>query len=161
AGNVGQGGTANMANGDTLLRNLSVMRGSATGAAPLTITLPTPACAPRGYSYTISGPNMGDYSVSPANGTLNDGASATPTVTVRPTGTGERQATLTVTDNGGFSRDYSLLARGIARLAWGGNAGQGGTANVMSGDTLLNGSKVTYGTSRTFTPLIVENINVD
>lgn len=161
AGNVSQGGTVNMTNNDLILTGASVMRGSAMQYTPFTISLPAPACASRNYTFSISGTAAGDYSISPSNGVIGANGSVTPTITFRPQGIGIREATLFVADDNGFSRSYLLRAQGVTRINWTGNTAQGGTPGVADGDTILNGSQVTFGTSKTFTPLTIENINLD
>lgn len=163
-GNVPQGGTVNMAEGDTLLANLQVVRGSQGQRTPFTLyngTQTLSACATRTYTYTIGGTYANDYTITPANGSLTNGSSTIPTITFRPSGTGVRDATLRVTDNAGLSRTYRLRGIGTTRIRWSGNIAQGGTTQVLSGDTLLNGTKVRFGTAGTFYPLTIENFNLD
>lgn len=163
-GNVAQGGTTNMAEGDTLLRGFQVMRGSAGQTMPFTAyngNAILSACGTRNYTFTIDGPHASDYSITPTSGTLVNGSSVIPTITFRPGDVGLRRATLRVTDDGGLNRTFELHGTGVTRIAWTGNIAQGGTGTVASGDTLINGTQVTFGTVGTFTPLTVGNINLD
>lgn len=163
-GNTDQGGTTNMADGDFLLEDFHVMRGSSGGQMPFTIfngdrTLD--ACETRSYSYSIGGPHGGDYSISPANGVLVNGTSGMPVITFTPGGTGVREATLTVSDDAGLSREFKLMASGDTRIRWSGDIAEGGTTNVEDRDTVLNGVRVKFDSSKTFRPIIIENINSD
>ncbi|MGE3800498.1 MAG: hypothetical protein AB7H80_05715, partial [Candidatus Kapaibacterium sp.] len=161
AGNTLQGGTAGMIDGDTLFAGRQVMRGSKATYTPFTISQAAEACANRIYTYTITGPNASDYAISPITGTLLPKESSTPTVTFTPQGVGIRTATLNVRDNNGFNRSYLLQAQGLTRINWVGNVAQGGTANLLNGDTILNFRKVPFQTSETFTPITIQNINTD
>lgn len=161
-GNQAQGGTAAMANGDSLLKGLMVQRGSTGAFQPLSITLGLgdyPACASRVYTYTISGTNASDYSITPSTGTIASGQTLTPTVNFTPSALGIRTATLVVTDNNGFSRSYTLVAQGTTRVGYTGDLAQGGTAAMASGDTLMNGIKVDRLFFQDFTPFTVANTN--
>lgn len=163
-GNTNQGGTRNMADGDSLLVDFRVMRGSSSGQMPFTVfngdgTLN--ACETRTYTYTIGGPYGADYSISPSNGVLVNGTSHTPVITFRPGGTGVREATLTVSDDAGLSREFKLMAAGVTRIQWSGDLAEGGTPNVEDRDTVINGLQVEFGSSKTFRPIIIEDINLD
>lgn len=163
-GDLKNGGTSTMKEGDSLLVGKSAMRGSANSFQPFTIdngTKASPACATRSYSYAISGVYGGDYSITPINGSLSDGSTATPTITFRPSGTGLRPAVLTVTDDAGLRRNFALHGTGLTRVGWSGDITQGGTPKVLDGDTLLNGTRVEFGTSGSFRPLVVTDINTD
>ena len=163
-GNIQNGGTAGMSDGDSLLVGFHVMRGSARGTGPFTLRNGNPtlsACDVRSYQFTISGANAGDYSISPTSGTLGKGESVTPTITFRPGALGLREATLRLTDDAGLAVEYKLHGTGITRIGWDGNEAQGGTANVLDGDTLINGIHVEFGSVGTFQPLILTDINND
>jgi hypothetical protein len=159
AGSIAQGGTTAMNNGDSLLTGKQVQRGNNQTFQPFTISNSTSGCATRTYNYAISGANAADYQISPTSGTLIVGATSTPTLTFTPSGLGKRVATLTVTDDNGFSRSFPLAGVGTTRITWIGNIAQGGTALVKNGDTLLNGLKVTRKGSQTFTPITIQNFN--
>ncbi len=163
-GNLLQGGTSAMADGDSLLVGFNVMRGSNAQRMPFTVyngNKTLNACATRTYRYAIGGAYASEYSITPGNGTLTNGSSSQPIITFTPGGTGLREATLTVTDDAGFSREYKLHGSGVTRINWRGDLSQGGTTNVLDQDTLINALQVEFGTSKTFTPLTIEDINVD
>ncbi len=163
-GDLVNGGTSTMKEGDSLLIGKGVMRGSASSFQPFTInngTKASPACATRTYSYAISGVYGGDYAITPTNGSLKDGGTATPTITFRPSGTGLRPAVLTVTDDAGLRRNFALHGTGLTRVGWSGDITQAGTPNALDGDTLLNRTQVEFGSSRSFRPLIITDINTD
>lgn len=162
AGSTAQGGTATMVNNDSLLKGYQVQRGSTGTRQPFTISLGTltnQACANRPYTYTISGINAADYSINPASGTLSDQQTATPTLSFSPNGTGIRTATLTVADNNGFSRNYTVVGQGTTRVGYTGNLAQGGTTTMASGDTLMKGIKVDRLFFQDFMPFTVANTN--
>lgn len=161
---IQNGGAAGMEDGDSLLVGYQVMRGSAGQIRPFTLRNGNQilsACDVRNYQFTISGANAGDYSISPTNGTLGKGGSVTPTITFRPGALGLREAILRVTDDAGLAIEYRLHGTGITRIGWDGNEAQGGTANVLDGDTLINGLHVEFGSIGTFRPLILTDINND
>lgn len=158
-GNVAQGGTSTMASGDVLLDGQQSAIGEGISLTPLTISngLSRTACATRSFTYTVSGPNASEYVVTPGSGTLLNGASNTPTLTFSPKGLGQRTATLTVIGDGGFNRSYTLRGEGIPRISWIGNALDGGTDGIASGDLLLQGVEVRRTTSRDFRPMTIAN----
>lgn len=161
AGNVAQSGTAAMNNGDSIFVGQQVQRGNNRTYQPFTISMGSTPCSPVSYSYTFSGANAGDYSITPASGPIGGSGTNTPTITFTPSGIGVRSATLTVADNQGFSRTYKLFGQGTTRIRYSGNVAQGGTTNVNSGDTLLVTKIVTRKTSQSFTPLSLLNFNTN
>ena len=161
AGNTLQGGTSAMAAGDTLFKNMQVQRGNSQAYQPYTVTNGALACNTRTFGYSITGPNAGDYQISPTTGSLAASNSNTPTLTFTPGGTGIRTATLTIVDDNGFNRAYLLRASGTTRIQWTGNVAQGGTSGVANGDTLLSSKIVVRKTSQGFTPITITNTNAN
>ena len=161
AGNTGQGGTAAMANNDVIFSGMTTQRGNSTAYQPFTVTNPSNACASRTYTYTLGGANANNYQLSNTSGSLAGSQTSTPTITFTPSGLGVRTATLTVTDDNGFSRTYTLSAQGSTRINWIGNIAQGGTATVASGDTLMSNISVQRLGSGNFTPVTVSNFNTN
>ncbi len=162
AGNTLQGGTAGMANNDNLLANYSVQRGNAGVRQPFTTSLGTatnPACFAMNYSYSITGSSASEYAITPASGTLNSQQSVTPTLTFTPNGVGLRPATLTVTDNNGFSRVFNLQGVGTTRVQYTGNVAQGGTATMANNDILMSTIRVDRLFTQNFQPFTVANTN--
>jgi hypothetical protein len=163
AGNTAQGAqTANMANGESMFSSVSVQRGSSASFTPFTITNPANACGTRTFTYTITGPASGDYSITPPSGSLTATQSNTPTVTFTPQGTGTRSATLTVSDNGTvpFQRSYALSATGTPRFFVTGNTAQGGTVAMNNGDTIMSAVNIYHGTCQNYTPFNLVNTNI-
>lgn len=141
-GNVSQGGTSAMGTGDSLLKGRQQQRYVSGGYTPFTITFPA-ACVSRKYNMSIGGAAAGDYTLSTTSGVILAGQTFTPTLTFRPTNTGIRSATLTITDDNNFSRTFILVGQGTTRLTWTGNTAQGGTSGLVTNkDTLLNNSRV-------------------
>lgn len=159
AGNTSQGGTTQMADGDALLVDQQSVVGEGLPRNPFTIVngLTQSACDVRTYSYTLSGPNAAEYSIAPTGGSLGIGASATPTIIFTPAGLGERTATLTVADDAGFRRSYTLKGEGIPRIYWISNVSQGGTALIADGDELLQGVEIRRNSSQDFRPITIRN----
>ena len=163
-GNLAQGGTTGMADGDSLLVGVNVMRGSSAQRMPFTVfngNKALNACATRTYTYTIDGPYASEYTITPVNGSLPNGSASDPVITFTPGGTGLREATLTVMDDAGLRREFKLHGSGLTRISWKGNLTEGGTPNVLDQDTLINALQVEFGSSKTFTPLTIEDINLD
>ncbi len=159
SGDPAQGGTTVMADGDKLLSGTKIQVWTSQGYQPFTIYLDPDPCSARGYTFSISGANPGDFIISPTSGKIGADSKVTPTVTFAPTAIGIRTATLQVTDDNGFSRSYTLEAEATPRLIYIGNVASGGTASVASGDTLINGIKVTRLAWQDFMPLTVSNTN--
>lgn len=162
AGNTAQGGTTTMATNDSLLKGYQVQRGSTGTRQPFNINLGLgtyPACASRVYTYSLSGANAADYSITPSTGTIASGQTLTPTISFTPSSLGIRTATLIVTDNNGFTRTYTIVGQGTTRVGYTGNLAQGGTAAMASGDTLMKGIKVDRLFFQDFMPFTVANTN--
>ena len=159
AGNTAEGGTVMMADEDDILTGLEVVRGESVDREPFTIALGfvSGACEPRDYRYSLDGAFPGDYQISTTGGTLNDMESNTPTITFTPGGLGLRSATLTVQDDNGFSRTYTLSGEGIPRISWIGNVSEGGTSGLDDGDILMRSIEVRRNDSEDFTPITIRN----
>ncbi|MCC7438765.1 MAG: choice-of-anchor D domain-containing protein, partial [Armatimonadetes bacterium] len=158
-GDPSQGGTSAMANNDKLLSGTKIQVWTSQGYQPFSLYLDPDPCSSRAYTFTISGANPGDFIISPTNGKIGADSKVTPTVTFAPTAIGMRTATLQVTDDNGFDRTYMLEAEATPRLIYIGNVASGGTATVKSGDTLMNGLKVTRLAWQDFMPLTISNTN--
>ncbi len=159
SGNPLQGGTTAMASGDKLLSGTKIQVWTSQGYQPFSIYLDPDPCSARAYTFSISGANPSDFIISPTNGKIGADSKVTPTITFAPTGIGMRTATLQVTDDNGFDRTYTLEAEATPRLIYIGNVASGGTADVKSGDTLMNGIKVTRLAWQDFMPLTISNTN--
>jgi hypothetical protein len=110
-GNVSQGGTSTMINGDTLLLGKIVTRKTSQGFTPLSILNfnGNSAAPPANVAYAIIDPS-GQYSVSPSSGSIGANQTSTPVVTFNPTGVGIQEATLRVSADGEPARNYLLRA---------------------------------------------------
>ncbi len=159
SGNVAQGGTAAMNNADSLLIGQRVQRGNTGSYTPFSIAVGASPCYPISYTYSLSGANAGDYRLTPATGVIGASTSLTPTLSFSPSGLGKRYATLTVTDDHGFSRFYYLAGEGSTRMSYTGTIAQGGTSTAANGDTLMQNILVIRKTSGSFTPITITNIN--
>lgn len=95
-GNVAQGGTSTMANGDTLLLNLYSQVGQCVTRSPFYAQNTSPS-GPTTVTFSITG---SEYSINTTSASLAAGASVTPIITFCPTDTGRRNGTLTVTADG-------------------------------------------------------------
>ncbi|MDB5033535.1 MAG: Fibronectin type protein [Chlorobi bacterium] len=155
-GNVAQGGTAAMNNGDTLLTSQTIQRGNAPTYQPFTIN--GPGCGPTALNFTITGAAAADYSISPTSQTISSAAPFTPTITFKPVGVGKRLALLTITGPG-VNQVYYLGGTATPRITFTGNIAQGGSATMANRDSLMNNVSVTRGQSQGFTPFTLTNIN--
>lgn len=151
-GDEKQGGTAGMQDGDTLLIGFDpVLLGSSQDFIPFTHFN---NCA-GSYYYSIEGTSADEYAISPSEGKLA-GEWSTPTLTFTPTGQGPRYATLVVQDDGGINRTFVLAAEGTPRTIWFGSVAEGGTPDVLDGDTFFEEIKVPNNTSASFQPLTIQ-----
>lgn len=157
-GNVSQGGTLGMANLDTLLVPMTGMLQVPTQFTPF-VVFPSSCTGASTVSYTISGPSAADYSISPLSTSIAPNGSSTPTITFTAQALGRRPATLTVTGPFGFTRTYTLYARGRPTLDYIGDIPQGGTAGMNDGDVLLSNIAVRRGTTTLLQPFMVRNVN--
>jgi hypothetical protein len=162
AGNIAQGGTATMANGSVLLSNITIERGQSVTLTPFTMSLGAGGCPTRSLTFTLTGPNASDYTVSPLGTVALAAGSTIPvTVTFNPATFGQRTATLTVNDPLAGPRTFTLRATATTRISWTPDLSQGGTANLLSGDTLLKDIVVLRGVPRDFTPMTIQNFSVN
>jgi hypothetical protein len=162
---TGNGGTAAMNNGDTLFTNFSVQRGNSATYTPFTLSMPAGGCPTANYQMTISGTTeyyFGTPGTYTSSGSISSGNSTVPQISFRPGGLGKRIGSLTIVDQtSGATRRYLLGAIGTTRIQWQGNLTQGGTAGMLSGDTLLKNINVVRRSTRNFMPLTLLNINLD
>lgn len=162
-GHTAQGGTVGASNGDTFLGSVVEQVGSQSTWRPLTVQMTDPACS-RNYTMTISGAAASDYYLGytpgtlSMSGTLASGIVDTAVVTFKPTTTGIRAATLTVTDGGSFTRTYNLAAQ-APLVNYTGHIVEGGTVKMKSGDTILNGMRVNRYSSQNFMPFTLTNVS--
>ncbi len=144
-GDVAEGGTARLENGDTLLGNFQVPIGSAQSYNPININQLSSdkGCnEPVAVQYTLNDP-AGNYSVTPTSEIVPVGGTATPTITFdAQNGVGHQEATLTVVADG-ESRTF-LLRDFIS--APGGEIRHGGTA-IGSGTKLFRDQASCVGES--------------
>lgn len=153
SGDLSQGGTIGMANGDQLLVGKKSERYRAITYMPFSL-LYDGACADgRNYTFKITGDAAADYEISPSSGTIYGDETITPTITFTPTQAGVRTATLKLTDDNGQSLSYTLVAEGTPRVLWTGNVDEGGTVSLATGDLFLDGSLVPRLSSQSFTPI--------
>lgn len=157
-GDLAQGGTVNMADGDTLLADRKLMVYNTAMYTPFTMTMDA-ACSSRVITATISGANASDYEFAPSPASIVAGANPlNGTVTFRPTGVGIRRAQLRLTDDRGGVRVYNLAAVATPRITYTGIIPQGGTATMADGDVLMSTIHVRRGRSTGFTPFMLTNI---
>ncbi len=159
SGDAAQGGTILMNTGDDLLTNQSKQVWMSTDYKPFSLYLSGDPCSGRTYTYQLSGSFPGDYTISPSKGTLGANETTTPTLTFTPKGVGPRPATLTVTDDNGFSRTYDLVGVGTTRINWIGNVAGGGVEPPASGSVFANAVRVRRLQTQNFTPLTIQNFN--
>lgn len=132
-GDVDQGGTDNMATGDTLLLGKQAILSSSENFYPFTLRS---LCA-SSFTYVITGPHASEYSISPNSGSLPEDGNM-PMLRFAPTGIGVRYATLRVVDNENFvNRTFVLAGEGVPRTTWVGDVAQGGTDEMLDGDILF------------------------
>lgn len=101
-GNIPQGGTAGMLNGDVLLSNVSVTRFQSQTFTPFTVSnINGNGSAPGAQvTYAITGVSGAQFSVAPSSATLSAGQSSTPTITFSPVASGYIVDTLHVFADG-------------------------------------------------------------
>ena len=158
-GDENEGGTADMENGDDLLVGMETMRGSSQTFRPFTLTNPANGCDPISYTVQISGTAAADYTMS--TGTIAVGESLRPEIGFTPLAIGTRNATVTIRTSNNQSLSYDLAAVGTPRIDWTGNVGEGGTADLADGDTLLAAIDVSRHSERVLQPMTLANINID
>jgi hypothetical protein len=152
-GNVAQGGTTNLASGDTLLGNVSIIRGTSTTRTPLTITnTNTDPAAPNAVvTFELIDPT-GQYSISTTSASLAANQSVTPTITFNAINTSAQEAQLIVT-NGCDRRTFLLRAFSAAP---GGLLFGGGVA-LDSTSALFNAQPSCVGSETNILPITVTN----
>jgi hypothetical protein len=111
AGDLAQGGTLTLVNGDTLLRSIAVPRGGTMTLTPITLTNinPNGAIPAAGVTYQIRGISGGQYSIAPSSASLASGQSSTPVITFSPRGFGVILDSLIVVADG-ETRAFPLQA---------------------------------------------------
>jgi hypothetical protein len=164
-GNLEQGGTERMAPGDSLLKDVEVMRFSSVDYTPFGMYLDG-ACASHGYTATISGPAAADYQISPSEGMVyprgeKESEDMVPTITFTPHGVGLRYATLTITDDLNRTTQFALTGVGTPRVVYVPDLAQGGTENMKDRDSILYNARVRRGQTGDFTPFTLRNISED
>ncbi|HVK39805.1 MAG TPA: choice-of-anchor D domain-containing protein [Candidatus Kapabacteria bacterium] len=160
--NLAQGGVTGMASGSVLMSGISLQRGATATYQPFTITLTGTACAARNLTITLGGPNAADYTVSPIGAQVLAANSSMPVnVTFTPQSIGVRTATLTITDQFGASRIFTLQATGLPRVSWTPDLSQGGTPTLTNGDTLMKDFIVRRAVIRDFTPITLLNFSTN
>ena len=158
-GDVGNGGTLEMKEGDELISDMTTQRGSSESFYPFAIDVPTNGCEAVSYSATFSGEAAADYQVVP--GTIDLGRSGSPEIVFTPQAVGERKATMTLRLDNGETFTYDLVATGLTRIDWLADVGEGGIAGMPSGGTLLSNIDVRRNDSRDLMPFTLNNINPD
>lgn len=110
-GNVSSGGTSTVASGDTLFKNISVMRHLTQSFTPLTLqNISTDlAATPAQATFAITNDPLGQYTLNQTSASIPSNGSFTPVITFSPTGVSYQEAKLTVTVDG-ETRQYLLRA---------------------------------------------------
>ena len=124
SGDLSQGGTENMEEGDVLLEDKEVMRGSSPTFNPFSISIPENSCNSVTYTVTFSGPAAGDYQVIP--GVLEVGETVSPDIIFTPQAIGARGATM----NLNFNDEVNIALNGTATASSGTTA-----ARAIDGNT--------------------------
>ncbi len=153
-GNVAQGGSQFMDQGDTLLQNVVIERGNNTSRMPFTL-VSNAGCIGGPATYYVTGPAAADYTFTPSQETVFP---STPTVTFNPQGTGVRRATLTIFGGSLFSYSYNLAARATPRLQLVPDLAQGGAAPMDNGAPLLENVSVPRLGTATRIPFSIRHI---
>jgi len=127
-GNVAQGGTSPLRDGDTLFRNIFLAVGQSQIFEPVTLT--NTSSSPASYSVSLVGGGA-EYSMLPVSGTLSPGQSLTPPITFSPADTGTRQAILNITSDG-RTTSYRLYGFGAySRISFALNGGSADTNSAF------------------------------
>ena len=162
-GNEADGGTAEMEEGDILLSDMEVMRGSSASYRPFSIGVPADGCNDLTYSITIQGSAAGDYTTTA--GTVRVGETVSPEVIFTPQAIGDRSATITLTLRDPLSVveewTWTLEGEGLTRIDWMATVEEGGVAGMPDGATLLSNVRVERHGSRVVTPFTLTNFNQD
>jgi hypothetical protein len=157
-GNIEEGGTPDMADGDVLLSEVSVRRGNRQAFYPFQISTGD-QCKKNKFTFEITGEFADDYNIVPKSSVLQPGESVQPKITFAPGCVGPRPAFLTVSNGKNFSVTYQLGASGRTRMDWIANADQGAGAGVDDGAVLLEDKMIRFGTQESFSPLTVMNLS--
>lgn len=157
SGNVAQGGSEEMNEGDILFDDVTTQRGNSEVFYPFDITNPDNACEEVTYSMSFSGPGAGDYSGT--SGNIGLGERVRPGITFTPQGVGAREAVLTVVLSSGQRLTYNLNATGSTRIEWLGDVEEGGTARMANGDELMSEISVNRNETEEFRPFTIRNFN--
>lgn len=110
-GNVDQGGTADLADGDTLMQNVRIDFGETQTRTPITINniIPFGVTTPAPITYTLIDPT-GSYEIDRTSDAIDGGESSTPVITFHATqGVGTQEAQLIVNADG-ETRTFILRA---------------------------------------------------
>ncbi len=156
------GGTANLDDGDTFFQGFFVETGTSRTFTPFIATMSNAACS-GDYTLDISGSYASDYYFDGVPGntsvsrTLTNGLVDSVAITFEPTGSGVRDAILTVSGPAGYYRTF-YLAAAAPRINYIGDIPEGGTSKMRNGDTLMANIRVPRRSSGTFTPFTLLNI---
>lgn len=160
-GDVAEGGTAAMDEGDVLLAGKQTMVYTTATYYPFSMSTDA-ACSSRVVTATIDGPDALDYTFDPESADLFSGDEPTvATIWFHPTAVGVRNARLVLTDDHGGVRTFMLAAEGLPRIIYSGDIPQGGTPTMANGETLMSAIHVKRGASGDFTPMTLTNILED
>jgi hypothetical protein len=110
-GDVSQGGTDAMKNGDSLMTKIHLPRTQTGNFTPFTLTniSENSELPPAVITFWLKGTSNGQYSIEPTVTSINAGESITPTITFTPTGVGPIRDSLFVNADGEI-RAFPLLA---------------------------------------------------
>jgi hypothetical protein len=154
---IAEGGTAGLANNDTLLRNIMVVRRSSRDLTPITLTNVNgnPIAPPAIITATIdsAGTASTQYSiVGPSSAALIAGQSYSPVIRFSPSGVGPQSARLTINAEGEI-RTYTLFAVSGAPIITVMAAG----VAVDAGNPLLSQTNSCVGDFATIVPVTISN----
>lgn len=159
---AGNGGTATMNTGDTFFSGFSAQIGEAPVYRPFDIRMASTVCTAP-YTLTITGAAAADYYFgTPGTQTITrvlplGGQVDIPEITFRPTSSGIRSATLTVT---GLKLTRTFTLGGYAPfISYTGNVAEGGTPLMADGDVLLAGKRVARHSSANYSPFTLRNVS--
>lgn len=154
------GGTVNLNNGDTFFNGFTKQVGQSAVYRPMEISMSSTLCTAP-YTLTITGSAAADYyfgtpGTQSITRTLDLGGNAhIPEITFRPTLTGTRSATLTLTGQG-VTRTFNLSAA-APFVSYSSNVSQGGTPDMKSGDILMGSIRQHRNTTSTYSPFTLTN----
>lgn len=154
------GGTVNLNNGETFFSGFTRQVGQSAVYRPMEIRMSSVSCTAP-YTLTITGSAAADYyfdtpGTQSVTRTLNLGGEVhIPEITFRPTLTGTRSATLTLTAQG-TTRIFNLAAA-APLVSYASDVSQGGTPNMKTGDILMQSIRLHRNTSATYSPFTLTN----